>query len=458
MDELSGEIIGNYTIARKLGSGSFASVYLANHNLTGSKVAIKVIHKKSINSPDAVTRFNRECAILKQMDHPFIASLFEIIEDDHSFYLVLEFCEHGNMLDYVNTNGRLNENKARHYFCQLVSALDYIHNQKYIAHRDLKAENVLLDANDNIRLIDFGLSNVFTRETPEFKTVCGSPAYASPEMIQGLPYTKAADMWSAGILLYAMVVGRLPYDDPNISVILQKIVSEEVKYPSFLSHSLTDLLKRLLTKNPDHRITLSRLKEHPWFSQSQYQAILDFNYYGGPIVANDNQFSNRVIDPLIVNHMVSLGIDVRNLPSALISGELNQLTAIYKELHKEKSTEQMKNLITIMSKSAQQIPNAHMPLFPMAKPPMRPMPQPFPTMQPTPQPNMYQMMPPMAQIGGYQPMQMAMPMQSYFAQSPQNPQVLAVPPARYNRRMSRPTILKQSSPLSPPQQVQSVYI
>lgn len=159
--ELESQEIGVYQILSKLGSGSFASVWLAQHKLTGLKVAIKVVQKSSLDTADALMRFNRECALLKQIEHPFIAELFEIIDDSNAFYLVMEYVEHGNMLNYVNNNGRLSEDRARHYFCQLISALDYLHNEKFIAHRDLKAENVLLDVYDNIRLIDFGLSNAF---------------------------------------------------------------------------------------------------------------------------------------------------------------------------------------------------------------------------------------------------------------------------------------------------------
>lgn len=454
--------IGNYIIISKLGSGSFASVWLAQHTITGFKVAIKIIYKSSLTSEEAVTRFNRECALLKQMDHPFISDLFEIIEDPENYYLIMEYVDHGNMLNYVNTNGRLSEDRARHYFCQLVSALDYLHNEKFVAHRDLKAENVLLDVHDNIRLIDFGLSNVFSKDSPELKTACGSPAYAAPEMIQGHPYTKAADIWSAGILLYAMVVGRLPYDDPNIQKLLTKIVTEEVHYPSSLSFSLVDLLKRLLVKNPEQRITLTRLKEHPWFSQSEYKTIMEFNYFrntGGNVFYNPSPFptatSNfmgnfngtftqvqpqpmmpmqmappqfaapqyvqaakpfpsvthssaapKTIDSYIVSQMAGFGIDVRNLPASLMANEWNEITAIYRELKKAKTTEQMKDLMLMMERNAAFVPGPSVP--------------PPPT---SPQPSM----------------QFAL----------QN--VRKMPPPKNlvscNRRMSRPVILKKMPPI-----------
>ena len=332
--------VGDYDFVRRLGAGSFATVWLARHRITGGQVAIKVILKSSLDAPEAITRFNREISLLKQMNHPFIAELFEILETDAAYFLVMEFVEHGNMLEYVNTNGRLDENRARRYFCQLISALDYLHNTKFVAHRDLKAENVLLDRNDNIRLIDFGLSNAFTKGTPQLMTACGSPAYAAPEMIQGCPYTKAADMWSAGILLYAMVAGRLPFDDTNVQTLLQKVLDHEVPYPDTMSRSLVAILKRLLNKNPESRITIDRLKEQPWFSQCEYTVLIGFN--------TKALYDATVIDREIVEKMTSLGLDVRDLPQAVIMDEYTPTTSIYRQFRRDKLTSKMKDLLDEM--------------------------------------------------------------------------------------------------------------
>ena len=167
--------IGNYLMLSQIGSGAFASVWLAQHVTTKIKVAIKIIQKKSIESAEAKTRFNREMALLKQMTHPFIAEFFESIENENFHFLVMEYAENGNMLEFINNKGQLTEPQARHYFSQLVSVLEYLHNEKLIAHRDLKAENVLLDRYNNIRVIDFGLSNQFSSSQPQLKTACGSP-------------------------------------------------------------------------------------------------------------------------------------------------------------------------------------------------------------------------------------------------------------------------------------------
>ncbi|OHT08314.1 hypothetical protein TRFO_04930 [Tritrichomonas foetus] len=168
-------IVGDYILERAIGSGTFASVLLGIHQVTKTKVAVKRISRQNFHDSDFEERFRREVDLIRKLDHPFIAEFYDVIQDDSNYYIIMELVENGNMLDYVNNNGELQENQARHYFCQLISVLEYLHEEKKIAHRDLKAENVLLDRHFNIRLIDFGLSNIFTDDDPFLKTACGSP-------------------------------------------------------------------------------------------------------------------------------------------------------------------------------------------------------------------------------------------------------------------------------------------
>ena len=331
--------VGNYNLVRQIGKGSFATVWKAEHKLAKLPVAVKVIENAGLASEDAQTRFVREVNLIKQMDHPFIAKLFEVIKTQAHTYLIMEFAESGSILTYVNSNGRLPERHARRYFSQLISALEYLHDEKLVAHRDLKAENVLLDRNLNIRLIDFGLSNSFTDEAPELTTACGSPAYASPEMVRGHPYTKAADVWSSGVLLYAMVTGRLPFDDDNMQKLLQKIAFTEPQYPSYLSPQLIDLLKKVMMKNPDFRLTIPKIKSHPWFSQSEYSRFLQLQF------SSDAQWLVAGVDKEIVGKIASFGVDVKALPQALLCGEYNELTAIYWILRREQITDKIKEMM-----------------------------------------------------------------------------------------------------------------
>jgi serine/threonine protein kinase len=205
----AGYRVGAFILEERIGSGGFASVWRAHHVAANVAVAVKVIPKESIATPLARTRLTREITILRRLGHPFIAQLFEISQDADCHYLAMEYVENGNFLNHVNSNGRLSEDQARRYFSQLLWALDYLHTEHHVAHRDVKCENILLDRHLNIRVIDFGLSAQFTDVNPRLLTACGSPAYAAPEMVKGKPYTKAADIWSAGVLLFAIVAGYL---------------------------------------------------------------------------------------------------------------------------------------------------------------------------------------------------------------------------------------------------------
>jgi serine/threonine protein kinase len=276
------------------------------------------------------------------MEHPFVAEFFQVIENNADYFLVMEYVENGNLLDYVNTNGRLSEDQARRYFGQLVSVLEYLHLERKVAHRDLKCENVLLDRYNNIRVIDFGLSNQFSDVNPNLSTTCGSPAYAAPEMVKGNTYTQAADIWSAGILLFAIVAGHLPFDDDNIQRLLQKIVYTEVRYPAFMTSQLVDLLQKMICKDPERRITLNMIKAHPWFSQTEYLALLEQS----KVESNwESQSCDAVSQKEIIDQITSYGIDCHGLSQALLTHEFTELTALYRIIFREKTTEKMKDLM-----------------------------------------------------------------------------------------------------------------
>jgi serine/threonine protein kinase len=343
--------IGNYLLEKEVGKGAFASVWLARHAQTNLTVAIKTISKASIDCHEAKTRLNREIALLKQMRHPFIAEFFEALEDDNWHYLVMEFAENGNLLEFITNKGRLTEAQARHYFSELVSVLEYLHNDKLVAHRDLKAENVLLDRHNNIRVIDFGLSNQFTSFNPQLSTACGSPTAAAPEMVKGQLYTRAADIWSSGIMLYALVAGELPFNDDNMQRLLHKIVYTEVAYPSFMSSGLVDLLQKLLAKNPDARITLDKIKEHHWFSQTEYAGLVNAHL-------GESGGSEPVIDKEVVDQMTGMGIDCKLLHQQILMGEFTELTAMYRELLKNKTTDAMKDILANLQNLVQRPPTA----------------------------------------------------------------------------------------------------
>jgi serine/threonine protein kinase len=324
--------VGPFTLGRRIGTGSFATVYLGEHPPSGIRVAIKAIPVSSFTDDEMRTRFVREVTLMKQMDHPFIGKLYQVIESTDVVYLIQEYVENGTLLAYVNQHERLPELHARRLFTQLLALLEYLHDCKMVMHRDIKAENVLLDEYLNVRLIDFGLSHAFTQSDPRLHTPCGSPAYAAPEMIVGSPYTKAADIWSAGILLYAMVVGELPFDDPGgVRGILMKIVSCEPDYPDLMSTTLVDLLRRILMKSPEARIDIPKIKAHPWFSHSEYLKIFQVPF-------SEEEWLVRGVDRGIVDEMERMGIDVRGVAESILCGEYTAEAAMYSMLRRKRIT------------------------------------------------------------------------------------------------------------------------
>ena len=324
--------IGPFKVLKKIGQGAFSTVYKGIHEQTMIEVAIKVINKKQFEQDNLTNRLVMEINLLKQMDHPMINQLYYIEENDDFVYIVMEYSQNGDLLSFVNNNGKLIEPIARRYFVQLFSVIEYLHKEKKVAHRDLKAENILLDQYFNIRVIDFGLSRCFESENCKFDTKCGSPAYVPPEMILGKGYSTNADTWSAGIILYAMTVGRLPFDDENVQKTLQLIITAQPQLPPSLSPALTDLIIRMLTKDPASRISLDKIKEHPWFSRLEYNAITTYL----------KKLEEVKCDPEIVSQMESLGIDTKSLRQNLFMGLFDETTAIYRMLRKVKVTQEMK--------------------------------------------------------------------------------------------------------------------
>ena len=337
--------IEDYIIEDQLGTGTFASVKLATHPITNIKVAIKIMSKKNFLEKESLIRFEREVKLLQDLYHPLIAQFYELLEDENNFYLIMENVQCGNMLDFVNNNGELTEKDAKIYFSQLISVLSFLHNEKLIAHRDLKAENLLLDRNHIVRVIDFGLSNVFTNNNTLLKTACGSPAYAPPEMIKGEKYDTLSDIWSSGILLYAMVCGQLPFEDENIQRLLQKIVYSEPKYPPNISIELKDLISKLLTKDPKNRINLEQIKKHQWLNIKEISNILDSNFFvpeGFFLIKIP--FNPEPLDLEIFEIMKNLNINIENLINDLNLNLFNSTTAIFKMIKKEKIIDLMKSL------------------------------------------------------------------------------------------------------------------
>ena len=261
--------IGPYYLDKKLGQGTFGLVRLGIHIQTKEKVAIKILEKVKILEQSDKTRVEREINILKSMRHKHIIQLYSVIQSLSSIYLIMEYAEGKELFDYIVNKHRLDEYEACKFYQQIVSGIEYMHILN-IAHRDLKPENLLLDEHMNIKIADFGLSNSYSPTKPLLSTACGSPCYAAPEMISKDYYKGiTADIWSSGIVLYAMLCGFLPFEDDNIKILYDKILSGKFELPKHLSEDAVHLLLNVLCVNEKQRYTISQIKASSFYNKVQ---------------------------------------------------------------------------------------------------------------------------------------------------------------------------------------------
>lgn len=258
-------VVKDYLLLGTLGSGSFGKVRLGIHRRTGQKVAVKIINKRRMMHVGLLNKLGREIRAMSGTRHPHVIYIHELIDTTSTVFIVMEYVEGGELFDYVSHNPRLSEYEAIRLLRQILSAVDFCHNHM-ICHRDIKPENILLDDKLNVKLGDFGLSN-FMREGECLKTPCGSPNYASPEVICGKAYSgPEVDIWSCGIIFYALLCSSLPFDDDEMSILFNKIKVGTFHIPGYISKEAKWVLQRMLDVNPASRITMRELLRHPWFA------------------------------------------------------------------------------------------------------------------------------------------------------------------------------------------------
>ncbi|XP_072736795.1 serine/threonine-protein kinase MARK2 isoform X5 [Ciconia boyciana] len=321
--------IGNYRLLKTIGKGNFAKVKLARHVLTGKEVAVKIIDKTQLNS-SSLQKLFREVRIMKVLNHPNIVKLFEVIETEKTLYLVMEYASGGEVFDYLVAHGRMKEKEARAKFRQIVSAVQYCH-QKFIVHRDLKAENLLLDADMNIKIADFGFSNEFTFGN-KLDTFCGSPPYAAPELFQGKKYDgPEVDVWSLGVILYTLVSGSLPFDGQNLKELRERVLRGKYRIPFYMSTDCENLLKKFLILNPTKRGTLEQIMKDRWMNVGHEDDEL--KPYMEPVPDYK--------DPRRTELMVSMGYTREEIQESLVGQKYNEVMATYLLLdHKSSELEE----------------------------------------------------------------------------------------------------------------------
>ena len=328
MSEVQGDrtqTVGNYTLLETVGQGTFGEVMLAMERHTRESVAVKVLEKCKITDDDARQRLMNEIAILHRVQHPNLLHLLEAVEEVDAIYLVTEYVGGGELFAYIVQRGKIEEAEASRLFAQMVAAVDTCHRQLVI-HRDLKPENILLDAQGNIKVIDFGLGTMLSAPDEVLHVACGSPHYAAPEMLLGGGYLgQRIDMWSLGVCLYAMVCGCLPFDEPEVDVLYDRIIAGDYDFSPNpqLSSDAKQLIRGLLHMPPEQRLTSRAVLSHRWLRASGAVAPPSMN----PGLAG------AVVDPacrqLVRLVATEFGYSQREVLEALRKGERSSATATY---------------------------------------------------------------------------------------------------------------------------------
>ena len=336
--------ISQFQIKEIIGEGMFGKVKLAIHSLTNEKVAIKIFDKGKIKSKKEKEYIEREIAILKKLNHYNTIKLYNIIQNEEFIFLIQEYISGKELLHYIENTENLSEKDICKLYQQIISGIEYMHEMG-IAHRDLKLENILLNYKKDIKIIDFGLSNKYDKDIDELlHSSCGSPCYAAPEMIRGVEYRGInTDIWSSGIILYLMLCKKFPFNDKNNSKLYQKILSGRFNIPNYLSNDAKDIIIKLLKVNPQERIQMNEIKNHPWFNLINKNN----NYFKGIDI-------KKIIMPIdieIIKEMEKYGFDKNALINNLLRNNFNNITTTYNLLLQKKIRNGKKSIADFFSDS-----------------------------------------------------------------------------------------------------------
>ncbi|KAI9342609.1 the kinase Mark3PAR-1: T211a-S215a double mutant, partial [Obelidium mucronatum] len=337
-------VLGDYLLQKTIGEGCFSKVKMAIHFPTGHKVAIKCMDKKLMNIEIGTSeRTLREILVLSHLYHPNITRLLEVVDTEEFIYLILEYEEGGELFDYIVAKSALPEAEARTKFRQILSAIQYCHING-IVHRDLKPENILSDKQGNMKLIDFGFSNV-VREGNLMETFCGSPSYAAPEMIARRKYNgQDVDIWALGVILFVLLCGYHPFDHQHMGRMYSNILAARYKFPDEKIQISENILTQILKVKPNERATLETLRTHPWTTDNGQLPPVEFyelpaeSPVSGPSLDGTSTRGDpcHLKDVSIISELKRMGFSESEIEYAKKTGDPGPVMAAYHLLRAEK--------------------------------------------------------------------------------------------------------------------------
>ena len=327
------DFLSDYEIKETIGKGTFSIVKLGINKITNEKVAIKILKKKKMQKNKDKLRLEREINILKRLHHINLIKIHKISEESDNYFIVMEYCENGELFNYIVAHERLSEEETAYFFYQLINGLDYIHH-KNIVHRDLKPENLLLSQGNILKIVDFGLSNYYYPEEQLLSTPCGSPCYASPEMVCGNKYNGfKIDVWSCGIIIFAMICGYLPFEDPNNEILFKKIMKCKVEYPEYLSEEVLDILNKIIVIDPNKRINIEQIRQHPFYlkGKNEFKKKHKDLIEQVELIENNDSEDNNIEDDIVFNHdnFYDSGLNIKKSKSSNLLKEFDNKNDVH---------------------------------------------------------------------------------------------------------------------------------
>ena len=347
-NENNSRSVCEFVLGEKLCEGTFGVVRMAINRQTGEKVAIKILEKSKLTNYKDKNRLDREINILNKIHHPNIVKLFCTIETDRQIFIIMEYIKGNELFQYILVRKKLEEEEAFYFFIQIINCIDYLHKVK-IAHRDLKAENIIIEqGKKEIKLIDFGLSNIY-EDGELLSTACGSPFYAAPEMLEGKSYKgSTVDIWSAGIVLFYMLCGYFPFEDSNNDKLYKKICKGKFEIPKFLSKNAKDLISKILVVNIQRRINIKDIKKHPWVlnyleKDKSYGNI--FKHIG----LNTNKYIIPIDEDIVDEISTKYNIDKIQIRENVLFDIISDVSTLYKLILYKKCKENIKSVADLKS-------------------------------------------------------------------------------------------------------------